>query len=119
VIDGVSLFDATNAQEFDHCGVLDCEHRDRNVEVVADLLLEKHRCVLEGRHQIFVCPECDDIGCGSITCEIVRDGDEIVWRRFAYQKDYLPEEDDFESYAAFGPYRFAWAKYKQVLETTL
>ena len=41
-----------------------------------------------GRIMIYVCPECGDINCGSITARIEDLGDRIVWKDFGYETDY-------------------------------
>lgn len=119
LIDGRSLFDAVDGANLDLCGVADCERRDRNVTAVSHLLLESVPPVPGGRQVIFVCPECGDLGCGAITCEVVRDGDSVIWRRFGYENDYDEKMSDFESYAALGPFTFEWNVYRQILATAV
>jgi hypothetical protein len=119
VIDGRSLFDAVDGENLDLCGVLDCERPDWNAPEVARLLLEATPPVPGGRQMIFVCPECGDLGCGAITCEVVRDGDAVVWRRFSFENDYDEKMSDFESYASLGPFRFEWVQYRELLATAV
>ncbi len=44
----------------------------------------------DNRVELYVCEDCGDIGCGSITTEIKDFGDKIIWRKFALQSN--PEE---------------------------
>jgi hypothetical protein len=41
-----------------------------------------------GRCPIYVCPECADIGCGSICCKISKDSDYYYWSDFAFENGY-------------------------------
>ena len=42
------------------------------------------------RVELYICNECGDIGCGSVTAKIIDMGDKIVWTEFARQSD--PDE---------------------------
>lgn len=119
VVGGRSLFEAVGGAEQDLCGVLDCERHDRNRSAVACLSLEAPPPAPGGRQLIFVCPECGDLSCGAITCEVAVVGDEIVWRRFGFENDYDETMSDFASYAALGPFRFSSLQYRQILATAV
>lgn len=84
----------------------------RTLLVDAAAPLEGGRCVIYG------CPECEDIRCGAVTAVIERDGDDIVWRDFAWQTD---ETADLElnGYQGLGPFRFRGPDYRAELERLL
>ena len=68
---------------------------------VRSLLLEADAPLADGRYVIYGCPECADLACGAVTAVIERDGDDYVWRDFAWQTD---EHADLElnGYTASG-----------------
>lgn len=115
LIDGKSLFEMARGPDLDLCGVLDRSRVEFSRVAIARLLLESPALVPGGRQMLFVCPECGDLGCGAITCEVVREGELIVWRQFGFENDYDPTMADFETFASLGPFRFAWAAYRQTL----
>jgi len=67
------------------------------------------------RHPIYVCAECGDLTCGAVTVEIVREGDHIVWRDFAYENGYDPEMTDRERFRAVGPFCFERESYEAAI----
>ena len=44
----------------------------------------------DNRVELYLCEDCGDIGCGSVTAEIKDLGDKIIWRKFAFQSN--PDE---------------------------
>ncbi len=52
---------------------------------VRGLLLETGAPLPDGRYVVYGCPECEDLACGAVTAVIERDGDDVVWRDFAWQ----------------------------------
>ncbi|MCX4671641.1 oxidoreductase [Streptomyces sp. NBC_01381] len=84
---------------------------------VRGLLLETEAPLLDGRHVIYGCPECEGLECGAVTAVIERapDGaDAYVWRDFAWQ---TAERADLElnGYHGIGPFRFRGAEYRDAL----
>ncbi|WP_327165161.1 hypothetical protein [Streptomyces zaomyceticus] len=68
----------------------------------------------DGRRVIYSCPDCDDPGCGAVTAFVAHDGEDVVWRDFAWQTG--PTADlAGEGYPGVGPYRFHGAAYRSVL----
>jgi len=43
-----------------------------------------------GRCELFVCPECGDLGCGCVSCAVSRDGEWVVWTDLGWETDYDP-----------------------------
>ncbi|WNZ07298.1 oxidoreductase [Streptomyces sp. 11x1] len=85
---------------------------------VRSLLLEAEAPLRSGRHVIYGCPECADLACGAVTAVIERDGDDFVWRDFAWQTE---EEADLRlnGYTGIGPFRFQGAEYRGALRSLL
>jgi hypothetical protein len=81
---------------------------------VRALLLEAEPPLPGGRFVIYGCPECADLACGAVTAVIRRDGEDYIWRDFAWQTD---EHADLElnGYHGIGPYRFRGAEYRAAL----
>ncbi|MEU9478197.1 oxidoreductase [Streptomyces sp. NPDC048191] len=83
-------------------------------EQVRALLLEAEPPLPDGRFVIYGCPECADLACGAVTAVIERDGEDYVWRDFAWQTD---ERADLElnGYHGIGPFRFRGPEYRAAL----
>ncbi|MEE1754082.1 oxidoreductase [Streptomyces sp. SP18CS02] len=85
---------------------------------VRRLLLDAEPPLAGGRYVIYGCPECEGIECGAVTAVIERDGDDIVWRDFAWQ---TAETADLKlnGYHGIGPFRFRGDEYRTELERLL
>ncbi|WP_324790302.1 oxidoreductase [Streptomyces sp. H51] len=87
-------------------------------EQVRGLLLEAEAPLPGGRHIIYGCPECADLACGAVTAVIDRDGDDYIWRDFAWQT--APQADlELNGYHGTGPFRFRGEDYRQALGALL
>ncbi|WP_367046711.1 oxidoreductase [Streptomyces sp. Je 1-332] len=88
---------------------------------VRGLLLEAEAPLLDQRHVIYGCPECEGLECGAVTAVIERapDGtDTYVWRDFAWQ---TAERADLalNGYHGIGPFHFQGAEYREALRQLL
>ncbi|MEW2397354.1 oxidoreductase [Streptomyces sp. NPDC046862] len=85
---------------------------------VRSLLLEADAPLTDGRYVIYGCPECEDLACGAVTAVIEQDGDDYVWRDFAWQTE---EAADVErnGYHGIGPFRFHGPEYRGALRSLL
>ncbi|MEU3519375.1 oxidoreductase [Streptomyces sp. NPDC006654] len=82
------------------------------------LLLEAEPPLPDDRYVIYGCPECEDLACGAVTALIERDGDDYVWRDFAWQTD--PHADlELNGYHGIGPFRFHGPGYREALGALL
>ncbi|MET8597374.1 oxidoreductase [Streptomyces althioticus] len=85
---------------------------------VRGLLLETGAPLPDGRHVLYGCPECEDLACGAVTAVIERDGQDVVWRDFAWQTgDRADLERD--GYHGMGPFRFRGDEYRAALNALL
>ncbi|MFF9328921.1 oxidoreductase [Streptomyces sp. NPDC014776] len=83
-------------------------------EQVRGLLREADAPLPGGRYVLYGCPECADLACGAVTAVVERDGEDFVWRDFAWQtRDDVDLERD--GYHGIGPFRFRGAEYRAVL----
>ncbi|MBW7968820.1 hypothetical protein [Bradyrhizobium sp. BR 10289] len=115
VVNGISLFEATQALEYDLCGCLSDPQfepevaRRMNRTTIAQLTsgapVRGHRVAL------FVCPECGDLACGAITARVSHEEARVQWSDFAYENGH-----DAASKLALGPFAFEWAAYTGVIE---
>lgn len=85
---------------------------------VRSLLLETDAPLPGGRYVIYGCPECADLACGAVTAVILRDGDDFVWRDFAWQTGEQADLE-FNGYHGIGPYRFPGDGYRAALAALL
>jgi hypothetical protein len=85
---------------------------------VRGLLLETDAPLPGGRYVLYGCPDCEDLACGAVTAVIRREGDDFVWRDFAWQTG---EHVDlgFDGYHGIGPFRFPGAEYRAALAALL
>ena len=85
---------------------------------VRSLLLEAEAPLPGGRYVVYGCPECEDLACGAVTAVIRKDGDDYIWRDFAWQTD---EHADLElnGYHGIGPFRFRGTEYRAALASLL
>ncbi|MGW6469819.1 oxidoreductase [Streptomyces nigra] len=85
---------------------------------VRSLLLEADAPLPGGRYVIYGCPDCADLACGAVTAAIAREGDDYIWRDFAWQTD---ERADLElnGYHGIGPFRFQGDEYRAALGSLL
>ncbi|WP_161852076.1 hypothetical protein [Bradyrhizobium sp. CCBAU 051011] len=115
VVNGVSLFEATQAFKYDMCGSLSNpqfereEARQINSRTAAMLTSD----VPVGGHRValFVCPECGDFACGAITARVSRTELGVQWSDFAYENGL-----DTASKLGLGPFEFEWAAYLTEIE---
>ncbi|MGY3205545.1 hypothetical protein ACVW19_006060 [Streptomyces sp. TE5632] len=85
---------------------------------VRSLLLETEAPLPSGRYIVYGCPDCEDLACGAVTAAIERDGEDYIWRDFAWQTD---EHADLErnGYHGLGPFRFRGTDYRTALAALL
>lgn len=77
-----------------------------------DVLLGVRPSELEdGRVPLYRCPECGDLGCGTISVVIERGPGAVRWREFGYQTDYEPFDDD-SRLTDVGPFEFDRVEYE-------
>lgn len=85
---------------------------------VRSLLGETDAPLPGGRYVIYGCPECEDLACGAVTAVIERDGDDFIWRDFAWQTEDAVDLR-LNGYHGIGPFRFQGAEYRAALDSLL
>ncbi len=113
VIDGISLYEVLG----DLISPLGWGELAQQQKALDRLLLRSPADLPNDRRSIYVCPECGDLGCGTISATIDRVSDKIVWRDFAYENNYDPEM--FTRHDDIGPFEFDVAEYTNVLGPAL
>ncbi|MFF4172935.1 hypothetical protein [Streptomyces sp. NPDC001744] len=106
-LDGADGADTVSPLAADLPPVLRAEH-------VRRLLDAGGRGLPGGRYVFHSCPACDEPGCGAVTAVVERDGDDVVWRDFAWWTGPAPDLAR-DGYPGTGPYRFPAAAHRSVL----
>jgi hypothetical protein len=110
VINGVSLFEATQASKYDMCGSLSNPQFElemaRQINGRTAAMLTSDVPVGGHRVALFVCPECGDFACGAITAHVSRTERGVQWSNFAYENGF-----DAVSELGLGPFEFEWGAY--------
>src|SRR5688572_23950833 len=75
-------------------GLLGCfgwrTNREYEMKLLNELREGKFLSSDNGLFPLYVCPECGDIECGAIVCEIEIDSGYVVWKKFAHSDGQLP-----------------------------
>ncbi len=124
LVNGISLFSATRAGSHDMCGCFSSDYeacnnarkRHENKRIANIFTFETPAEIHPNRVALFICPECGDFACGAITFQLSRDGNSVLWSRFAYENGYDETQTDFDSYATIGPFEFAFDRYRAAIE---
>ncbi|MFR0355976.1 oxidoreductase [Streptomyces sediminimaris] len=87
-------------------------------EQVRSLMLEAEAPLPDGRYVVYGCPECADLACGAVTAVIERDGEDVVWRDFAWQTGEHADPE-LNGYRGIGPFRFRGEQYREALAALL
>ncbi|WP_407111568.1 oxidoreductase [Streptomyces sp. DSM 116494] len=85
---------------------------------VRGLLLEAGAPLPAGRFIVYGCPECEDLACGAVTAVIEPDGEDVIWRDFAWQTD-THADLELNGYHGIGPFRFRGTEYRTALAALL
>jgi hypothetical protein len=116
VVNGASLFEATQASSSDMSGCLSDPRFEPEVarrlnDGMANMLTSG--VPVSGGHRValFVCPECGDLACGAITVLVSRNELVVRWSDFAYDNGYEARTD----LTQVGPFEFEWAAYLTVI----
>ena len=84
---------------------------------VEELLRRREPVLKTGRCQLYICPECGDIGCGAVTVRIERERESIVWRDFGFENDYDEDMPRLSEFASIAPLYFDATAYWQTLSS--
>jgi hypothetical protein len=113
VVDGRSLADLLGATARGLVGRLDRDDREGNAHGVRVLTGEAAPDFRADRVMLFVCSECDDLGCGAITAALRLDGDRFSWSDFKHENNYDPLMTT--NFPDVGPFTFAAGAYRRAL----
>jgi hypothetical protein len=91
---------------------------DESLRAANRLLLTEMADRPNDRRSLFICSECGDLGCGAISCVIVREGDAFIWKEFGLQNNY---EDNVERnrYTGIGPFIFDATSYERAFQRAI
>ncbi len=91
---------------------------EENVKSVRRLLLEEPSDFPDNRRSLYVRPECGGLGCGAVSAVIEQIGNEIIWRDFGYESNYL-DEVYFDGYESLNSIVFDKVEYEKVIKSAL
>lgn len=114
VVDGQSLWEALGKKR-DQVSIFCVEYAaEETAKAVARLLLHEKAYLPFGRCSLFVCSECGDLGCGTVTALVEQEGGTITWKAFGYENTY---EDKIwlDEYSTVGPFAFDARAYENTL----
>jgi hypothetical protein len=120
IVDGKSLHERLGCP--DAVTLLGWLRPPQHLEVVDQLLLLTPSELAEGRRELYVCPECGDVGCGAVTAVVLQQDEKVLWADFAH---YVPWSDTGdpqivrEDYEAIGPFAFDAEAYAATLRSGL
>ena len=115
VVSDKSLFDVFEAKKYDMIGNFGWTNNFEYENSQIDEFIGVINPTLEsGRSQFYVCSECGDVCCGSITAKIIFEDNIVVWREFGYENTI--DEIDYTLFENFGPYSFDRIEYNNVFE---
>ena len=118
VVNGVSLLDGVarhNAPNADMTSVLTVNWPlEPGSEDLAPLLGAVPPPLDGGRVELYVCPECGDIGCGALTAVIAMSPTVVTWTELAW---YTNIGLGFEGLASLGPFSFDRDQYGEALSS--
>ena len=109
LIDGESLLPAIQRVS-DLIPRLGWGPRSMQDEAVAVLLLELPADLPDDRRALYVCPECGDLACGTVTAVVERKGTLVSWSQFRYETATDPPIGPDDLFR-LGPFSFSWDQY--------
>jgi len=120
-VNGVSLYTKLAALKLDFISCLGWVGDEFDARSRSTLLIETEGEMRHGRVALYVCPECVDPLCGSITVAITQSPETIEWSSFAYDSGWVgePDMDVFEEVDGLGPYTFKKSDYRRLLLQTI
>lgn len=83
-----------------------------NLRKLAQLASALEADTEDGRHLLYVCPECGDIGCGAYSAKLRLTESTAEWYDFAYENGY----EGGRPLTEVGPFMFARSEYNAALE---
>lgn len=113
VVDGVSLYDRMGVG--DQVTALGCWAPVFERRYIQQLLVQKAPESPSGRVPLYLCGECGDLGCGTVSALVERASEGFVWRDFAFEHSSDAKPIDASSYRGVGPFMFNKAEYWQLL----
>jgi hypothetical protein len=116
VIDGQSLLERLGGG--DVMGALGVWEPEIEAAIGLRLLGQAAPDLPPDRVALYVCPECGDLSCGAITASVRREDDRVIWRDFAWERDWEAPAPITRALAA-GPCVFDRGAYGRLIRAAL
>lgn len=104
IISGQSAKTKLKAVNFDLISPFGWGDEKYENEIIKEFTGQKRPEIPSGRLMLYVCPECGDIGCGSITADIEITKEKVIWKNFGYENN--DPDIDLEPYRDIPPIEF-------------
>ncbi len=120
-VNGASLYAKLVQLKYDFISCLGWVGDDFDEDMRAQLLLRKPGTTRQGRVGLYVCPECVDPLCGTITVKVTETANTVEWSTLAYDSGWIDEPglDVFRELADLGPFSFDKPSYLQVINRVI
>ncbi|GMA25716.1 hypothetical protein GCM10025864_34750 [Luteimicrobium album] len=89
------------------------------VEAIERLLGLADPDLPDGRASIYVCPECQDLGCRAVTALVRFTDNTVEWSDLGFQNENFPDVDLVDDDGAALSFEFGRARYEEVLRGEL
>lgn len=114
VINGASLWERLGKAR-DMVSILCVEFSaEETAKAVNRLLLSENANLPKDRRPLFVCSECGDLGCGTITAQVEKREGIVTWKNIGYENNY-EDRVELDEYSTVGPFTFEAVAYEQTL----
>lgn len=114
VVNGQSLWETVGKPK-DMVSVFCSEYALDQTERAANrLLLTEEADLPNNRRSLFICSECGDLGCGTVSALVVREKHTVVWQDFGYENTY-EEQVLLNDYKGVGPFVFDGVSYDRTV----
>ena len=85
VVDGQSLLERLGGGDAHGCAR--CLEAEIDAMIGQRLLGHAAPDLPSDRVALYLCPECGELSCGGITASVTRQGDRVIWRDFAWERE--------------------------------
>jgi len=97
----------------DNIGLFGWLHHEVEVVRARWLLLREPSELPSGRVPLYICPECGDLGCQTLSARVIEEHDRFVWTELAYEANYDP--GPATAFLEVGPFSFEKRAYQAAI----
>ena len=116
-VSGQSVSELINSDNLDLITPFGWGEKNYEQEIIKEFIGEINPHIPSGRLMIYVCPECGDIGCGTISADLEITKDSVIWKNFGYENN--DPDIDFDPYKSIQPIEFEKLDYLEKFRNLL